>query len=70
VASGRAVASVRVAPFGCGDDEKGYPPVFLSDVNWRVRNCSITEFVLSPVRLSRDSFNSVSHFDAALRTFY
>jgi len=40
------------------------------DVNWRVRNCSISEFVFSAGRLSLDSFNAVPHLtDASLRTF-
>ncbi len=39
------------------------------EVNWRVRNCSITEFVFSGERLTLDSFNGVPHLDAAFRTF-
>jgi broad specificity phosphatase PhoE len=40
------------------------------EVNWRVRNCSITEFVFSGERLTLDSFNGVPHLtDAGLRTF-
>jgi broad specificity phosphatase PhoE len=40
------------------------------DVNWRVRNCSISEFVFSSDRLSLDSFNAVPHLtDDRLRTF-
>jgi broad specificity phosphatase PhoE len=40
------------------------------EVNWRVRNCSITEFVFSGDRLTLDSFNGVPHLtDAGLRTF-
>lgn len=31
-------------------------------LNWRVRNASITEFVFGRGRLSLDSFNSVAHF--------
>jgi broad specificity phosphatase PhoE len=40
-----------------------------ADVNWRVRNCSISEFVFSRERLSLDSFNSISHLETGLRTF-
>jgi broad specificity phosphatase PhoE len=47
----------------------GAPDRSFADVNWRVRNCSITEFVFSAERLSLDSFNNISHFDAAFRTF-
>lgn len=39
------------------------------DVNWRVRNCSITEFVFSSDRLTLDSFNTMPHLDPALQTF-
>ena len=40
------------------------------EVNWRVRNCSLTEFVFSGERLSLDSFNGLPHLDdPALRTF-
>ena len=40
------------------------------DVNWRVRNCSITEFVFSRERFTLDSFNAIPHLeDPALRTF-
>lgn len=40
------------------------------EINWRVRNCSITEFVFSRDRFSLDSFNSIPHLtDPKLRTF-
>lgn len=39
------------------------------DVNWRVRNCSLTEFVFSSDRLSLDSFNAAPHLEPALQTF-
>ena len=40
------------------------------ELNWRVRNCSLTEFVFSQDRFTLDSFNHVSHLeDAALHTF-
>jgi broad specificity phosphatase PhoE len=47
----------------------GGPARSFADVNWRVRNCSISEFVFSRDRLSLDSFNSVGHLEASLRTF-
>jgi broad specificity phosphatase PhoE len=47
----------------------GAPPESFADVNWRVRNCSVSEFVFSRERLSLDSFNSVAHLEPALRTF-
>lgn len=39
------------------------------DVNWRVRNCSITEFVFSKDRLTLDSFNRIPHLTEHLTTF-
>ena len=40
------------------------------DVNWRVRNCSVTEFVFDRERFSLDSFNGTAHLDdTALRTY-
>jgi broad specificity phosphatase PhoE len=40
------------------------------EVNWRVKNCSITEFTFSKDRLSLDSFNALPHLERAeLRTF-
>jgi len=47
----------------------GAPERSFADVNWRVRNCSISEFVFSRERLSLDSFNGVGHLEASLRTF-
>jgi hypothetical protein len=40
------------------------------EVNWRVRNCSLTGFLFSGGRLSLDTFNAIPHLDdPALRTF-
>jgi broad specificity phosphatase PhoE len=40
------------------------------DVNWRVRNTSITEFVFDRSRLTLDSFNAIPHLDdVSLRTY-
>ncbi len=40
------------------------------DVNWRIRNCSVTEFVFDRERFTLDSFNGVEHLDeTALRTY-
>jgi broad specificity phosphatase PhoE len=40
------------------------------ELNWRVKNASITEFVFGRGRLSLDSFNSIAHFvDPALVSF-
>ena len=47
----------------------GAPARSFLDVNWRVRNCSISEFVFSRDRLSLDSFNTLPHLDPALHTY-
>jgi len=40
------------------------------ELNWRVRNCSLTEFVFSQDRITLDSFNQISHLEeATLRTY-
>jgi broad specificity phosphatase PhoE len=47
----------------------GAPARSFLDVNWRVRNCSISEFVFSRDRLSLDSFNTLPHLDPPMHTF-
>lgn len=48
---------------------KGSDRSFL-EVNWRVKNCSLTEFTFSRDRLSLDSFNTLPHLEKPeLRTF-
>src|SRR5262249_6034478 len=40
------------------------------EVNWRVRNCSLTEFLFRGERLSLDTFNAIPHLeDPALWSF-
>lgn len=40
------------------------------EVNWRVRNCSITRFIFGPDRVTLDEFNSTPHLrEERLRTF-
>ena len=40
------------------------------EINWRVRNCSMTEFTFRRDRMSLDSFNTIPHLDdPALRTY-
>jgi broad specificity phosphatase PhoE len=40
------------------------------DINWRVRNCSLTEFTFNRDRMSLDSFNAIPHLDdPALQTY-
>ncbi len=41
------------------------------EVNWRVRNCSLTEFVFTRNRFTLDSFNALPHLeDPALWTYW
>lgn len=41
------------------------------EVNWRVRNCSLTEFVFSRGRFTLDSFNALPHLEnPALWTYW
>ena len=37
------------------------PPRKAIEINWRVRNCSLTEFLFSKGRVSLDGFNAVPH---------
>jgi broad specificity phosphatase PhoE len=39
------------------------------EVNWRVRNCSISEFTFSRGRLTLDTLNTMGHLDRALWTW-
>ncbi len=39
------------------------PDTMFLDVNWRIRNASLTDFLFSGGRLTLDSFNAVPHLD-------
>lgn len=39
------------------------------DLNWRVRNCSVTEFLYSGGRISLDLFNSTAHLPQQMVTY-
>lgn len=46
------------------------PPQSFLDLNWRVRNCSMSEFTFDRQRFTLDTFNAIPHLDeAALRTY-
>jgi broad specificity phosphatase PhoE len=45
------------------------PPRNAVELNWRIRNCSVTDFIFTQNRLSLDSFNVVSHLEPALITY-
>lgn len=40
----------------------GAPDRTALEINWRIRNGALTEFVFSGTRITLDSFNSVAHF--------
>lgn len=49
----------------------GAPDRMALEVNWRVRNCSLTEFVFTAGRFTLDSFNTLQHLeDSALWTYW
>jgi broad specificity phosphatase PhoE len=39
------------------------PPQTFLDVNWRVRNLSVSEFLFDRDRLTLDSFNGIGHLE-------
>jgi broad specificity phosphatase PhoE len=41
----------------------GAPDRTALEINWRIRNGAVTEFVYSGERITLDSFNSVAHFE-------
>jgi broad specificity phosphatase PhoE len=43
----------------------GAPERSFLEINWRVKNCSITEFTFSRERLSLDTFNALPHLERA-----
>ena len=59
---GAVTVSLQLAT-GCGDRAA-------FDMGWRVRNCSVTDFVFSGKRLTLDAFNGLGHLeDEALWTY-
>ncbi len=40
------------------------------DINWRVRNCSLTEFTFSKNRFTLDSFNNLPHLETSTLLTY
>lgn len=39
------------------------PSELFLDLHWRIRNCSLTDFVFSGARVTLDSFNAIPHLD-------
>jgi broad specificity phosphatase PhoE len=63
--SGRRVAvftSGGVIGFAVHLAAQSPPPVFL-DLNWRIRNASLTEFLYDRTRLTLDAFNRIGHLE-------
>jgi broad specificity phosphatase PhoE len=75
VRSGEGSRNVAVftsgGPIGvCVQSALSAPKPVALDLNWRVRNCSLTEFVFGRGRLSLDLFNGTPHLgDDALQSF-
>lgn len=47
----------------------GAPERVALELNWRVRNASLTEFTFGGGRIVLDSFNALPHLDAGLHTY-
>jgi len=47
----------------------GAPERVALELNWRVRNASLTEFTFGGGRIALDSFNALPHLDAGLHTY-
>jgi broad specificity phosphatase PhoE len=63
-ASRRVAAFTSGGPIGaCVQAVMQAPAMMAMEVNWRVRNASITELLYSRDRVSLDSFNSLPHID-------
>jgi broad specificity phosphatase PhoE len=70
--SGRDVVVVTSGgPIGlCVQEALGAPAKAFLDVNWRMRNASITEFTFSSARFTLDTLNGLAHLeDRALWTW-
>lgn len=62
---GRSVAAFSSvgAITGCLRAALGCPDLVALDMGWRVRNCSITDFVFSGDRLTLEGFNAYPHLE-------
>lgn len=69
--SRRVAAFTSGGPIGACVQSVMHAPLHMAmEINWRVRNASITELLYSRDRISLDTFNSVPHIDEAeLLTF-
>jgi broad specificity phosphatase PhoE len=53
----------------CVQSALSAPPLTALQLNWRVRNGSLTEMLFSRGRVSLECFNAAAHFEPDLRTF-
>jgi broad specificity phosphatase PhoE len=73
---GAGASSRRIAVFTSGgpigvavQTALAAPDRSFLEVNWRVRNCSVTQFVFGGGRFTLDSFNILAHLEANLQTW-
>ena len=45
------------------------PDLKAAELNWRVYNCSVTQFTFSGERISLDAFNGTAHLQPEMLTF-
>jgi broad specificity phosphatase PhoE len=45
------------------------PALMAAELNWRIYNCSVTQFTFSGERLTLDSFNETAHLSPEMLTF-
>lgn len=63
-ASRRVAVFTSAGPIGVAiQTVLGAPDRVAIDLNWRIRNCSLTEFVFTRARVSLDSFNATPHLE-------
>lgn len=68
--SRRVAVFTSGGPIGlCVQTSLDAPDKRFLDINWRVKNCSLTEFMFTRERISLDSFNALPHLDGELVTF-
>jgi broad specificity phosphatase PhoE len=62
--SRRIVAFTSAGPIGVAvQTVVGAKEPMAMELNWRIRNCSLTEFIFTRSRISLDSFNATPHLE-------
>lgn len=68
--SRRVVVITSGCPIGVAVQEAvGAPTAAAIDIHWRMRNCSLTEFLYSETRISLDLFNATPHLEPLLVSY-